>query len=133
MPNQDEQLLFIKESDGWVPIPRVSRVIPFGYVLDRDDPNLLQPIPFELEALEKAKKHLKQFSLRETAQWLTQITGRNITYEGLRKRYKLARSRRGTKATLKNWTNRVQKAEETILRYQTQVPGSRVFKDSGNS
>ena len=49
-------------ADGkWVPIPRISRVIPFGYEVDPEDPNTLIPIPIQLEALEQAKKHVKRY------------------------------------------------------------------------
>ncbi len=123
-------MLFMKENK-WLPIPRISRTIPFGYAVDKDDPNLLQPVPFELEAFEQAKKHLKQFSLRDTAQWLSQVTGRQITYEGLRKRLRIEQSRRRTTQALKIWTKRVAAAEEKIARYEAQSLGSRTSETSG--
>jgi len=43
--------------ETYVPIPKIRKTIPFGYRQDEEDPNLLQPIPTELEALELAKKH----------------------------------------------------------------------------
>ena len=47
----------IKEDNEWISIPRISRTIPFGYELDKDDPDILQPIENELNMLEEAKKY----------------------------------------------------------------------------
>ena len=57
----------IKEDNEWVPIPRISRTIPFGYEVDPDDPDVLLPIEHELDMLEQAQKYLKQYSYREVA------------------------------------------------------------------
>ena len=46
----------------WERIPRLSkRTVPFGYIIDPEDEKWLEPIPTELELLELAKKHLKQY------------------------------------------------------------------------
>ena len=66
-------------------IKRKARTIPFGYKL-AEDPDYIEPIESELEALEEAKKFLKTCSYREVAIWLTRKTGRYISYVGLRKR-----------------------------------------------
>ena len=66
-------------------IKREARTIPFGYKL-AEDPDYIEPIESELEALEEAKKFLKTCSYREVAIWLTRKTGRYISYVGLRKR-----------------------------------------------
>jgi hypothetical protein len=55
------------EDGEWYPIIRVGRHIPFGYEQDESDPDLLQPIPLELEMLEQAKKYLAEYSLRMVA------------------------------------------------------------------
>ena len=55
----------------WSRIPRVARTIPFGYEEDPEDSDFLLPIKEELDALEMAKKHLKQYSYREVATWLS--------------------------------------------------------------
>jgi len=109
----------------WVPIPRVSRLVPFGYVLDENDPNLLLPVIEELEALELAKKHLRRFSYREVANWLSKVTGRYISHMGLKKRAEIDASRRGKAAALKNWANRLKEAQEQVAKYESQVPGSK--------
>lgn len=113
-------------ADGkWKPIPRVSRTIPFGYKLDEEDPNLLLPIPFELEALEKAKQHLKQYSYRAVAEWLSSITGRSISHVGLQKRVEIERSRRKSVAAITNWTKKLEEAKEKVERYNNQSLGAK--------
>ena len=51
-----------KQTIEWRPIPRVSKTIPFGYKVNEKDTNILDPIDDELNALEQAKKYLKQYS-----------------------------------------------------------------------
>ena len=54
----------------WERIPRLSkRTVPFGYRIDPEDDRWLEPIATELELLELAKKHLKQYSYREVSAW----------------------------------------------------------------
>ena len=67
-----------EEEKEWIQIPRIARTVPFGYVINKEDSELLDPVPYELEALELARKHVKQFSYREVANWLTTKTGRDI-------------------------------------------------------
>jgi len=63
-----------------------GRTVPFGYELCEDDPDLLRPIPLELDALSKALKYLRDGSpYREVAIWLSKVTGRSISHVGLRK------------------------------------------------
>ena len=52
----------IKEDNEWVSIPRIARTIPFGYRQDSEDPDILRPVPTELDLLEKARKHVNQYS-----------------------------------------------------------------------
>lgn len=74
--------------DGYIfyPIVRVSRIVPFGYEVDPNDPDVLLPVEKELMLFEEAKKHLKQYSLRDVAAWLSQTSGRSISHVGLRTR-----------------------------------------------
>ncbi len=95
----------------WVPIPRISRVIPFGYKVSEDDPNLLLPIPLELQAIEEAKKYIKRFSYRDIANWITAVTGRSISHEGLKKRLEIERTRRTKARVIKSWTSRLETAK----------------------
>jgi hypothetical protein len=66
-------------------IKKRARTIPFGFKQSQD-PDYLEPIKEELDALRQAKEYSKTCSLRETAQWLHRKTGRYISHVGLRKR-----------------------------------------------
>lgn len=106
-------------------IPRLARVIPFGYEIDPEDNNMLVPIPFQLDALVQAKKHLKNYSLREVATWLTNITGRSISHMGLKKRMEMERSRRTKASAAKTWLARAEKARK-IFEYNDNSMGAKV-------
>jgi phage terminase small subunit len=77
---------------------------------------LLDPIPYELEAIELARKYVNQYSYRQVAQWLTKKTGRDISHVGLRKRLMHERQRKNKARTLRKWSEyakkAIQKAEE---------------------
>ena len=100
----------IKEDNEWVPIPRISRTIPYGYELDPDDNFILLPIAIELDMLEKAKKYLKQYSYREVSNWLTTNTGREISHVGLKKRLDNERRRKNKAGSLRKWADYAKKA-----------------------
>ena len=104
----------IKDEDQkeWIQIPRIASTVPFGYKINEDDKELLDPIPYELEALELARKYIKQYSLRQVANWLTTKTGRQISHIGLRKRLLHERQRKNKARTLKRWSEYAQKAIE---------------------
>ena len=68
-----------------IKIKKKARTIPFGFK-QSSDPNYLEPIKEELDALRQAREYSKTCSLRETAQWLHRKTGRYISHVGLRKR-----------------------------------------------
>ena len=93
----------IKEQDEWVQIPRIARTVPFGYKKSEEDPDILDPIQTELDLLEKARKHVNQYSYREVANWLTTNTGRYISHVGLRKRLQHERQRKNTAKSLRKW------------------------------
>ena len=96
----------------WIQIPRIARTVPFGYKINEDDKELLDPIPYELEAIELARKYVKQYSLRQVANWLTTKTNRQISHIGLRKRLLHERQRKNKARTLKRWSEYAQKAIE---------------------
>ena len=100
---------------NWHTIARVSRTIPFGYTLDKTNNKLLQPVFIELEALELAKRHLKQYSYRDVAIWLTKQTDRYISGEGLRKRIAIEQKRKRTASIKRNIARRL---EETLAEIQ---------------
>lgn len=99
-----------EEQKEWIQIPRIARIIPFGYKVNEKDKELLDPIPYELEALELARKYIKQYSLRQVANWLTTKTGREISHIGLRKRLLHERQRKNKARTLKRWSEYAEKA-----------------------
>ena len=63
---------------------RKSRVIPFGYK-QSNDPDFLEPIQDEIDAIEQARKYIQSSSYREVADWMFRKTGRRVTGMGLRK------------------------------------------------
>jgi hypothetical protein len=99
-----------EEQKEWIQIPRIARITPFGYKVNETDKELLDPIPYELEALELARKYIKQYSLRQVANWLTTKTGREISHIGLRKRLLHERQRKNKARTLKRWSEYAEKA-----------------------
>ena len=107
----------------WIPIPRIARTVPFGYKQD-EDPDILQPIPIELDLLEKARSHVNQYSYREVANWLSTQTG-NISHVGLRKRLNNERRRKNQAASLRKWAEYAEKAIAKAEEISNQRTGSR--------
>ena len=118
----------LKDEDQkeWIQIPRIARTVPFGYKINENDKELLDPIPYELEALELARKYIKQYSLRQVANWLTTKTGRQISHIGLRKRLLHERQRKNKARTLKRWSEYAQKAIEKAKAIEESRIGARV-------
>ena len=102
----------LKDEDEieWIQIPRIARIVPFGYKVNEKDSELLDPIPYELEAIELARKHIKQYSFRQVANWLTTKTGREISHVGLRKRLMDEKQRKNKARTLRKWSEYAEKA-----------------------
>ena len=108
-----------------IKIKKRARTIPFGFK-QSSDPNYLEPIKEELDALSQAREYSKTCSLRETASWLHRKTGRYISHVGLRKR--LARNstteteekiiqkkaKKSVKQILARSRKKVAKAEQTL-------------------
>jgi hypothetical protein len=120
------------KTDSYVAIPRIGRTVPFGYKVDEEDESLLQPIPSELEALAKAKKHLQQYSLRDVARWLSKITGRYISHVGLSKRIKDEQSYKRRSSTYRKLAERYKEALEKAEAYEKRV-GSEASNSYFNS
>ena len=93
----------IKEQNEWVQIPRIARTVPFGYKLNDEDPDILDPIPTELDLLEKARSYVNQYSYREVANWLSTNSARYISHVGLRKRLENERRRKNQVASIRKW------------------------------
>ena len=119
-----------KESGEYVSIPRLTKLqVPFGYKVSETDELLLDPIAHELEALEQAKKYLKQYSSRHVAAWLTKVTGREISHAGLLKRIKHEQRNKAKASTLRNWATRYRKAIEEAEKYEART-GSKGIKQA---
>ena len=114
-----------EEQKELVQIPRIARIVPFGYKLNEEDQDLLDPIPYELEAIELARKYTKQYSYREIANWLTKKTGREISHVGLRKRLMHEQQRKNKARTLRKWSEYAQKAIEKAKAIEEERTGAR--------
>ena len=114
-----------EEFKDWIQIPRIARTIPFGYKVNEEDTDLLDPIPYELEAIELARKYIKQYSYREVANWLTTKTGRDISHVGLRKRLMHEQQRKNKARTLKSWTEWAEKAIQKAKAYEEERTGAK--------
>ena len=119
----------IKEDNEWIAIPRISRTIPFGYKLDKDDPDILQPIENELDMLEEAKRYLKQYSYREVANWLSRNTGRSISHVGLKKRLDNERRRKNKVGSLRRWAEYAKKAIAKAEEIENKRIGAKAYEE----
>tara|TARA_Y100000004_G_scaffold85036_1_gene95432 strand:- start:52 stop:471 length:420 start_codon:yes stop_codon:yes gene_type:complete len=109
----------------WKPVVRVGRVIPFGYKQDPEDKDILLPIVEELNLLEKAKKYLKQYSYRDVANWLSEQSGRYISYVGLRHRVKLEEKRKREASNKRYLAERYKEALEKAEKLEATRFGAR--------
>ena len=91
-----------------IKIKKKARVVPFGFK-QSSDPDYLEPVKEELDALRQAKEYSKTCSLRETATWLHRKTGRYISHVGLRKRL----ARNSTTETKENNSTESQEVSQT--------------------
>ena len=109
----------------WHVVARVSnRQVPFGYRVHPDNDRLLDPIPEELEALEVAKRHLKQYSYREVAIWLSKTTGRYISHMGLHKRIKIEQKRKKSATIKRKLARRLKETLSQIKKLEEDCIGS---------
>tara|TARA_A100001515_G_scaffold108379_1_gene89203 strand:+ start:1755 stop:2162 length:408 start_codon:yes stop_codon:yes gene_type:complete len=115
----------IKEDNEWISIPRIARSIPFGYEIDKEDSAILNPIPQQLDLLEKARQHIKQYSFRQVANWLTKNTGREISHVGLRKRLLHEKQRKNKIKSISIWAEYAKKAIQKAEELATQRTGAK--------
>ena len=117
----------LKDEDQkeWTQVPRISRIIPFRYKKNEEDPDVLDPIPFELEAIDMARKYVNQYSYRQVANWITKKTGREISHVGLRKRLMHERQRKNQARTLRKWAEYAEKAIEKAKRFEEKRTGAK--------
>jgi len=119
------QPLDIKDKNEWIAIPRIARTIPFGYNVDPDNEHILRPIPRELDALEKAKQHLKQYSYRQVSNWLSTFTDRYISHIGLMKRVRREQKRKNKARTLRIWSDYAEKAIQAAKQIEEERSGAK--------
>lgn len=107
-----------KHRAEWEQIPNLTfnNTIPFGYEVDSADPTMLNPISKELELLELAKGHVKRYSYRDVAAWLSSQSGRTLSHSGLQRRIEVERKRK-TLVTLKRYY--AQKLQRIIDQIET--------------
>lgn len=128
MKTKQWQLPKPEKVDGeweWVSIVRIGRSVPFGYRQDPDDGDILRPIPEELELFELAKKHLKQYSYREVAAWLSETSGRYISHVGLFKRVKNEQKRKDAASNYRFYAERYKEAAEKAKKLEQERLGAR--------
>jgi len=67
--------------------PLRNGVVPFGYRMSDTNAGFLEPIPEQIEYLQKAVGYVQSgdLSLRNAAEWLHSKTGRKISAMGLSK------------------------------------------------
>jgi hypothetical protein len=119
---------FADGSYVWKPVVRIGRHVPFGYRQDPDDCDILLPIPEELELFELAKKHLKRYSYREVAAWLSTQSGRYISHVGLYKRVKIEQKRKTEAATQRYLAQRYKEALEKAERLEGRQLGQKEYR-----
>ena len=123
----------IEDTSQWLPIPRISRTIPFGYEVDKEDNDVLIPVVNELELLEQAKIHLRQYSYREVANWLSNESKRYISHVGLRKRIKDEQIRKKSASIKRQWAERYKKAIQAAEKIEKGRLGARETTDSSTT
>ena len=115
----------IKEDNEWISIPRIARTIPFGYVQDENDPDVLRPVPIELDLIEKARTYVNQYSYRQVANWISTQTGRYISHVGLRKRLENERQRKNQAKGIRQWADYAEKAIAKAKALEEERTGAR--------
>jgi hypothetical protein len=113
-----------KHNKQWHTIVRVTKKIPWGYELHPENDRLLVPIEHELEALELAKRHLKQYSYRAVANWLSKETGRYISHMGLKKRIEVEQRRRKVITIKRKFAKWLQETLSEIEKLESQGVGA---------
>jgi len=124
----DWQIPLQGELGEWYPVIRVGRHVPFGYEQDKEDDMLLIPIPEELELLEKAKKFLKDYSVRQVAKWLSDQSGRSISHVGLYKRVRMEEKRRRASSNYRQYAKKYKEAARKSQKIEEERLGGKHTK-----
>jgi|SRR5210317_678805 hypothetical protein len=112
------------EEREWHVIARSTSTVPFGYRVHPENEGLLDPIAHELEALELAKRHIKQYSYKEVAIWLTKQTGRYISTTGLKQRVDIERRRKKAASIKRKLARRLEKTLQEIKKLEEESIGA---------
>jgi|TARA_B110000858_G_scaffold178888_1_gene215087 hypothetical protein len=131
-PNNDLGFWMLPKPNNikkWERVPRLVKPIPWGYEVDPEDEKWLNPIVKELELLELAKKHLKQYSYREVSAWLTTQSGRSISHMGLKKRVDIERKRKTVARIKRELAKRLKKAISQYETLEKERVGYYTYKD----
>ena len=127
------------ENGEYYPIIRIGTHVPFGYRKHETDPDILLPIPDELDALAVAKTYVKEhkYSLRQVANWLSEQTGRKISHAGLKKRFELERRRQKASTWYEAYSRKAAAAAEKAKLLNEAILGgrdtSKLFPEPGDS
>ena len=123
------------DEEGWVyiPIVRVGRTIPFGYMQDPEDPDILLPIEKELKLFEQAKEHLKRYSYRDVAAWLSEESGRYISHQGFIDRVRSEQKRRRAGTVQRQLVQRLKEAIKKAERIESRYLGQKSVCESETS
>ena len=78
----------------------------------------------ELEALELAKRHLKQYSYRAVANWLSKETNRYISWQGLKKRVEIEQKRKRAATIKRKLAKWLEETIAEIEKLETQGVGA---------
>ena len=77
-------MVFLYRRQKILLLKRKARSIHIGY-RHSNDPDYIDPVQSELDALEEAKEYLNNCSYREVAGWVGRKTNRPISHTGLKK------------------------------------------------
>ena len=106
---------------GWYPVVRVGRVVPFGYKQYPDDKDILLTIQSELELYEQAKQHLKRYSYRDVANWLTTQSGRKISWIALNERVNRESRLKRDLANQRHYAKRYKEARDKAKKIEKDI------------
>jgi hypothetical protein len=120
------------DSYEWHPVVRVGRHVPFGYKQDPEDLDILLPIPEELNLFEEAKKHLKQYSYRDVAAWLSEESGRYLSHVGLMKRVQIESKRKKEATNQRQLAEKYKKALQKAEKLEAQRLGGKSLRTPSN-
>jgi len=113
----------------WHVIARSTNKIPWGYKVHPENEALFEPIVEQLELLELAKRHLKQYSYLAVANWLSKESGRYISHVGLRKRIEVERKRKRAATIKRKLARRLEKTLQEIEKLEKGSVGAYTVKE----